>query len=345
MKKFAIVLLVLSLARVGVAYAETDTATGEAVAGTPTRLLSANQELVYVKGEDGQDGQDGADGQDGRDGINGVNGVNGLNGQDGAAGQSVQVTSFTGSEGPCTTGGMKAESAQGTSYICNGTSGKSVIAIPFTGEKGSCKNGGVEFFDNVSAQPVRICNGSDGANGANGATGQTGPAGTGGSGGSGGFTYAQGSVLVGACDKFVVIKPLRSFTRAGFVFSGFDIGDNTISVTDTSTTPSASLDGGLNSTCLGYKVTVEFFTDSTYPNAPYTSSDHIVCESKRTMTNYSANSSDTRRLSGGTYGSATSGDFECTADSSNADPSLRPKFALAYVNTADYSNLIGFQIG
>ncbi len=343
MKKFAIVLLVLSLARVGVAYAETDTATGEAVAGTPTRLLSANQELVYVKGEDGQDGQDGADGQNGRDGTNGVNGVNGLNGQDGAAGQSVQVTSFTGSEGPCTTGGMKAESAQGTSYICNGTSGKSVIAIPFTGEKGSCKNGGVEFFDNVSAQPVRICNGSDGFNGSNGKDG-TNTVSTGG-GPVGSFTYAQGSVLVGACDKFVVIKPLRSFTRAGFVFSGFDIGDNTISVTDTSTTPSSTLDGGLNSTCLGYKVTVEFFTDSAYPNAPYTSSDHIVCESKRTMTNYSANSSDTRRLSGGTYGSATSGDFECTADSSNADPSLRPKFALAYVNTADYSNLIGFQIG
>lgn len=344
MKKFAIVLLVLSLVRVGVAYAETDTATGEAVAGAPQQLLSANQALVFVKGENGADGQDGQDGQDGRDGINGVNGVNGQNGQDGAPGQDVVVTSFTGTKGTCTNGGLEAVSAQGTSYVCNGASGKSVIAIPFTGEKNQCKNGGIEFTDNNLTKSY-VCNGVDGANGANGAIGQTGAAGTGGSGGSGGFTYAQGSVLVGACDKFVAIKPLRSFTRVGFVFSGFDIGDNTITVTDTSTAPSTTLDGGLSSTCLGYKVTIEFFTDSAYQNAPYSSNDHIVCESKQTMTNYSANSSDTRRLTGGTYGSMTSGDFDCTADSSNATPSLRPKFALAYVNTADYSNLIGFQIG
>ncbi|MEY4291289.1 MAG: hypothetical protein RL130_1231 [Actinomycetota bacterium] len=333
MKKFAIVLLVLSLARVGVAYADTNTASNKAVTGSSGRLLSANQELVYVKGADGKDGQNGKDGQTGANGANGANG------------QNVVVTSFTGAKGTCTNGGLEAVSAQGTSYVCNGASGKSVIAIPFTGEKNQCKNGGIEFTDNNLTKSY-VCNGADGANGANGANGLNGTNGTGsGSGGAGGFTYAQGSVLVGACDKFVVIKPLRSFTRMGFAFTGFDIGDNTITVTDTSTAPSTTLDGGLSSTCLGYKVTIEFFTDSAYQNAPYSSNDHIVCVSKQTMTNYSANSSNTRTISGGTYGSATSGEFECTADSSNATPSLRPKFALAYVNTADYSDQIGFQIG
>jgi hypothetical protein len=335
MKKFAIVLLVLSLARVGVAYADTTTATSEAVTGSTTRLLNANQELVYVKGENGRDGAPG------RDGADGANGRDGATGPAGAAGAGVEVAAFTGAEGNCTNGGLKAISSTGTSYVCNGASGGSVIAFSFTGARGTCSNGGTEITDYTLTKSY-ICNGANGANGSNG-TNTTTTVTTGG--GSGGFTYAQGSVLVGACDKFVAIKPLRSFTRSGFVFSGFEIGDNSISVVDSSTTPSSTLDGGINGSCDGYKVTIEFFTDSAYSGAPYSNDDHIVCVSKQNMSGYPTNGSGTKYLSGGTFGTANSGDFECTADDSNATPSLRPKFPLAYINTADYSNQIGFQIG
>ena len=349
MKKFAILLLVLSLARVGVAYADTTTATSEAVTGSTTRLLNANQELVYVKGENGRDG---APGRDGADGANGRDGATGPAGAAGAAGAGVEVAAFTGAEGNCTNGGLKAISSTGTSYVCNGASGGSVIAFSFTGARGTCSNGGTEITDYTLTKSY-ICNGANGANGSNG-TNTTTTVTTGG--GSGGFTYAQGSVLVGACDKFVAIKPLKAFTRIdtstvpnkyGFTFSGFEFGDSNVQVWDSAT--AAFLDGGIDPLCNNFTVTIEFFTDSAYNNAPYQANDHIVCTSRLVLNdaNYSRSglNNGTKRLLGGTFGNSASGDFACKADSGGSSASSRPVFPLANVSTEDYTNAIGFQIG
>ena len=310
MKKFAIALLVLSLARVGVAYADTETTSSEATTGTSSILGNLNPTLYLLAGTDGQDGAPGAAGPQGEPGAQGPAGATGAQGPAGA----------TGAQGPA------------------GAAGQGVSLIPFDGAKGPCLNGGYEAP--TTQGTYYVCNGRNGANGANGTNTTTTTGG-----GSGGFTYAQGSVLVGTCDKFVSIKPLRSFTRSGFFFSGFNIGNDSVTVVDTSTTPSSTLSGGISSSCDGYKVTIEFFTDSAYSGAPYTNNDHIVCVSKQNMSGYPTNGSGTKELNGGTLGSANSGDFECAADSSSSTPSARPKFPLAYINTADYTNQIGFQIG
>lgn len=98
MKKLAILLLVLSLARVGVAFADTTTATGEAVTGLQTGVLTGDQLLYWVKGEPGANGLNGADGADGADGAPGIQGESGT---------SVTTTAFTGAGGPCTNGGIR----------------------------------------------------------------------------------------------------------------------------------------------------------------------------------------------------------------------------------------------
>jgi hypothetical protein len=133
----------------------------------------------------------------------------------------------------------------------------------------------------------------------------------------------------------------------GFGFSGFVIGDTGTVINDSSTT----LNGGISTSCDANPVLIEFFTDSAYTDAPYTANDHIVCTSRNTIGTYGSvtNGSRAVRFDGGTYKPANdpgrsaalgTGDFRCIADSAPNAP-----FALVYINTADYTNQIGFQIG
>ncbi len=325
MKKFAVILVILSLTRIGVAYADTTNGADSQnyFFGTKSAAANLNQVLALlvgpkgdpgpagVAGKDGLIGMDGKDGKDGKDGLNGLNGLDGAPGavgQPGAAGAGVLAVAFTGVQGGCVSGGVKFTDAAGkNTYACNGTNGT---------------DGGVGTQTTVT-QVV------------------TGPV--------SGYTYAQGAVLVGTCDSFVAIKPIRSFTRMGFGFAGFVIGDTGTVVNDSGTV----LNGGISTTCDTNPVKIEFFTDSAYPDAPYTANDHIVCTSKQTAGNYGAVTGGQRaiRFNGGTYRVPSdslrngpqglgSGDFECVADSApNAT------FALVYLNTADYTDKIGFQIG
>jgi hypothetical protein len=208
MKKFALILLVLSLTRIGVAYADTTNAANSQnyFFGTKSAAANLNQVLALlvgpkgdpgpagVAGKDGLIGMNGKDGKDGKDGLNGAPGVAGV------AGTGVLAVAFVGSQGTCTSGGVKFTDGEGTvTYACNGR------------------------------------NGLDGANGANGANGVNG-----GGGGGGSLTYGQGVVTVGACDAdgVVALDVQRKFNGTDFVFSQFSIGDSTI--TDGDADPACS---------------------------------------------------------------------------------------------------------
>jgi hypothetical protein len=277
MKKFAVILLVLSLTRVGVAYADSTNASNSQnyFFGTKSAAANLNQVLALlvgpkgdpgpagVAGKDGLIGMDGKDGKDGKDGLDGAPGAVGLPGAEGAG---VLAVAFTGYQGTCLSGGVKLTASDGTiSYVCNGL------------------------------------------NGANGANGATGPAGSGGGGGTGGFTYAQGE-LSGTCDDYIFIKPVREFTINGFIFAGFKIGDSRRpQVTGTTS------DGGVATGCLTQKVTFEFFTNKSYNLAKYSASDHIICVSNAVLSTYPIDGNGTISISGGTSGNASSDDFACTS--------------------------------
>ena len=326
MKKFAVILVILSLTRIGVAYADTTNGADSQnfIFGTKNSAANLNQVLALlvgpkgdpgpagVAGKDGLIGMDGKDGKDGKDGLNGINGLDGAPGavgQTGAGGASVLAVSFTGVQGGCTAGGVKFTDGAGKiTFACNGINGTD-------GQSGN--GGGTTTITNIVTGPVS------------------------------GYTYAQGAVLVGTCDSFVAIKPIRSFTRMGFGFTGFVIGDTGTVVNDSGTV----LNGGISTNCDTNPVLIEFFTDSAYADAPYTANDHIVCTSRNTIGSYGAvtNGSRAVRFDGGTYkvpsdpgrtAALASGDFSCVADSA---PSA--SFALAFLNTADYTDKIGFQIG
>ena len=280
MKKFALILLVLSLTRVGVAYADSTNSSNSQnyFFGTKSAAANLNQVLALLVGPKGdpgpagvagKDGLIGMDGKDGKDGKDGLDGAPGAVGAAGAPGAGVLAIAFTGNQGTCLSGGVKLTAADGTvSYVCNGR------------------------------------NGADGANGANGAQG---PAGTGGGNGTGGFTYAQGE-LSGTCDDYIFIKPVREFTLNGFVFAGFKIGDSRKpQVTGTTS------DAGVAAGCLPQTVTFQFFTNKSYNTAKYSANDHIVCVSNAALNTYPIDGNGTISLSGGTGGNANSDDFACTS--------------------------------
>jgi hypothetical protein len=209
MKKFAVILLVLSLTRIGVAYADSTNSSDSQnyFFGTKSAAANLNQVLALLVGPKGdpgpagvagKDGLIGMDGKDGKDGLDGAPGVVGAPGADGAPGASVLAVAFTGVQGPCTAGGVKFTDGAGTvTYTCNGR------------------------------------NGSDGA------TGATGPAGAGGTGTGGTLGYGQGEVSVTGCeaDNKMIVNFTRTFTGTDFVFNSFTIGNPTIT------------DGDIKDTC------------------------------------------------------------------------------------------------
>ena len=329
MKKFALLLLLVSLTRIGVAYADTTNSnSGDYLFNSQQAAANLNQVLALLVGPKGDPGPAGVAGKDGLIGINGVDGLpgapgaagqDGRNGVDGKDGVSVIATTFAGSRGTCTTGGTEFKDANGNlTYACNGANG---------------------------------ANGINGLNGLNGLNGADGAPGSGGGGSvGGGFTYAQGEMLAGACDKFVVVVPKRKYTLHGFGFESFSLGNNGIVKTDTSTVPSSTLSGGLADGCRSLLLTLEFFTKSAYaadaennppafPAAPYTNNDHITCVSRQTLQAYGS-------VGGGPYvlkdidssGTAGRDDFDCTND---AGQSLE----LIDLDTNDYTNRIGLSIG
>ena len=131
--------------------------------------------------------------------CNGANGTNGQDGQNGTNGSNatIQTTSFTGTQGSCSNGGVKVDvlidgvvQTGQTKYICNGVNGAdgqdgqngtngtngsntTIQTTAFDDAQGDCTNGGVkiEVLVNGSVDDTQtqyICNGANGTNGTNG---------------------------------------------------------------------------------------------------------------------------------------------------------------------------------
>lgn len=222
MKKLAVILVVLSLTRIGVAYADTNNAADSQnyFFGTKTASENLNQVLALLVGPKGEPGAAGVAGKDGLIGMDGQPGADGLPGAPGAVGA-------TGPVGPA---------------------GASVLSVAFTGAQGACQTGGVRFTDGAG-NITYSCNGLNGSNGATGATGATGPTGAAGSGSSGGGSigYGQGEVSVGACeaDNKMAVDFTRQFTGLDFVFTSFLLGN-------------AATDGNVSPTCVGQTLAFYF---------------------------------------------------------------------------------------
>lgn len=300
MKKFAVVLLVLSLTRVGVAYADSTNSSNSQNYFFGTKSASANLNqvlalLVGPKGDPGPAGVAGKDGLIGMDGKNGIDGKDGLNGAPGAVGAP-------------------------------GADGAGVLAVAFTGTQGTCNAGGVKLTASDGTLSY-VCNGRNGSDGANGATGATGAAGTGGGGGggAGSIGYGQGEFSVGACeaDNKIILGFTREFTGTDFVFKTFTVGNSTIT------------DGDIKNTCANkvmnfyMKIKTGTLINS---SGHYIAGDIVKC----TYTLPSAPG-------------WPAGNPQFTLDSGNTTcaTTRAPGTAVALdeINTADYTDKIGFEIG
>lgn len=215
MKKFAVILLVLSMTRIGVAYADSNSGSNsqDYFFGTKSAAANLNQVLALLVGPKGDPGPAGVAGKDGLIGMNGIDGKDGRDGLDGAPG---------------------AVGAPGVA----GAPGASVLAVAFTGVQGTCLTGGVKFTDGAGTVTY-ACNGRNGSDGANGAQGAQGPAGAGGTGTGGTIGYGQGEVSVTGCeaDNKMIVNFARQFTGTDFVFNSFTIGNPTVT------------DGDIKDTC------------------------------------------------------------------------------------------------
>lgn len=334
MKKFAVVLLILSLARVGVAYADTETASSDAYStGTSVAPTNANQILYFFRGADGTNGTPGADGRDGLDGKDGLDGANGVN---------VSTTAFTGEKGGCTTGGIQISSADSVTFVCNGANGSGVSQVAFTGTRGECRAGGVEFVAS-NGTISRVCNGTNGTDGASGGSGGgtniyntyvTGSDTT-----TGTLQYGIATLRVSACeaDGKIHMEPNREFNGSIFVFGSINLGTNDVSI----------VNGDIKSTCEGKTVSFYFTIKSSgvSTNAHYVANDVIAC--KRTLPAAGAwpanNGSwqftiDKNNSSCGKYGSLVGSTFTKVIS-----PTFN--FEMTDINTDDYTDKIGFEIG
>ena len=133
MKKIFMILVIISLTRVGVAYAADNAAGSQQnyfFGNTSQSAANLNQVLALLVGPKGDPGPAGVAGRDGFIGMNGKDGKDGLPGAPGAvgpaggAGAGIAIAQFTGTQGTCSNGGTKFIAGDGTTtYACNGTNG------------------------------------------------------------------------------------------------------------------------------------------------------------------------------------------------------------------------------
>lgn len=296
MKKAAFLLIILSLMRIGVVYADAADNTAknqDYFFGVKNASSNLNQVLALLVGPAGIPGPAGVAGKDGLIGMNGEPGLPGAPGAAGRDGVGVLAAAFTGAQGTCTAGGTRFVDAAGTTtYACNGAGG-----------------GGV---------------GPAGPAGPAGPQGPAGPAGTGGGGGGG---YGAGILGAGSCeeDNTIYIDLDRKFTGTKFVFDEIFVGKPSVT------------DADIDVNCATKEFTVTFTVRT--PTAPdtikgdptkYVAGDSIVC----TRTLPSATGWPTTD-----YQFAFGNDLSCTSDTTAT------VFRLNDIDTADTTDLIGFELG
>ena len=318
MKKLTIVLLLLSLTRIGVAYADTTnpSTSQDYFFGTKQAAANLNQVLALLVGPAGAPGPAGVAGKDGLIGLNGVDGldgapgaagVNGKDGVDGKDGISVASAAFTGAQGTCTNGGTKLTDATGTvTYICNGANGAP---------------------------------GPAGANGINGTNGING-----GSGGGGSLTYGQGIITVGACDTdgVVAFDVKRKYNGTDFVFSQFTVGDSRVTDGD--------VDAACNTLTFSIYITIAP-TVAVSSTRMYQPGDLIVCSKVITSAPWPTTNPQftfTDQLTPGICkisSRTTATSTYITNNSVSVLTTVGSTLAIEEISTADYTDQIGFSIG
>ena len=315
MKKLSLLLLLVSLTRIGVAYADTtNPATSQDYFfGTKQAAANLNQVLALLVGPKGDPGPAGVAG---KDGLIGLNGVDGLDGAPGVAG-------LNGKDG------------------VDGKDGVSVASAAFAGAQGTCTNGGTKFTDALGTITY-ACNGTNGAPGTPGTPGAPGaPGAPGGGSGGGSSNLGQGVLSITGCesDTVMTMMPTRKFTGSDFVFSSILLGDQSSST------------GRIENTCAGQTTSFYFSIDSTHTPASsaYAAGEIIKCSAiLPNVANWSSNSPwQYTFLPSAIWLGSNSGSTRPTYELRTRcykNSGAGSEIELDSINTKDYINGIGFEI-
>ena len=185
MKRIVTILLIISVTRIGVAYAA-DTTTGERnlffFGSSQKSSQNLNQVLALLVGPQGPPGPAGVAGKDGFVGMNGQDGKDGLPGAPGAVGPR-GATGATGATGAA------------------GAAGGTVAVVALASGDANCSNGGTKFIA-ADGTISYACNGSNGSGGSGGSIG-----------------YGTGEVSVGSCTDTATVTVASTFTGTDFVMN------------------------------------------------------------------------------------------------------------------------------
>ena len=311
MKKLVAILVILTFAKMGVAYADTNqplTIRSFFLGTSPSADANLNQVLALLVGPQGTPGAAGVAGRDGFVGMNGQDGRDGIDGAPGPIGpQGIQ--GIQGERG--LTGAAGADGARGPAGAA-GSSGATVLAVVVASGTSECSgNGGTKFV--TAGTTTYACNGV---------------AGSGGSGGSGGttFTFGQGQVQIGTCDADATV---------GFTFptrwSGTDFFLNQVKVT------------GVDGSCIGATLKLYFKIKASgtifVPSSNYSLGDFVICSHALSASEpgLAANPA-----------TLTTNEFVVTSNKScartNSAGTAQPDIQLGDIGTRDLSDWVGFEI-
>lgn len=210
MKRFAILLLVFAISKVGVALAAPingDSIQNFFLGNSFNKPATYNQVLALLIGPEGKPGPAGVAGRNGFNGINGLNGRDGIDGAPGPVGPQglIGPQGPVGPQGPAGPQGEKGDTgpagAPGAAGAPgpSGVAGQSVVITELPVGDSNCRNGGSKF--QVGSSITFACNGSA----------------TGGSGSS--SSFGGGILELTSCDDLVSFNLDTSFKNSFFLDS------------------------------------------------------------------------------------------------------------------------------
>jgi len=304
-KKLLIIVLLLSLTRMGFAYADSNqpiTIRNFFLGSTPSSNSNVNQVLALLVGPRGVPGPAGVAGRDGFVGMNGQDGKDGLPGAPGPVGPQGPAGAI-GPQGPA--GAIGPQGPAGAP----GVVGTTVLAVAIAEGTSECSGlGGSKFV--TGGTTTYACNGSSGSGGSGGTT----------------FTFGQGRVQIGTCD---------GDAEVGFTFptrwSGEDFFLNRVSVS------------GVDGRCIGatLKIYLKIKSSGTIfaPSVGYGLGDVLVCSHDLLASEPGLGANPTTRTDNQF---SISGSSTCshTDSSGNSLASIQ----LGAISTRDLGNWVGFEI-
>lgn len=305
MKKFAILLLIFSISKVGVTLAAPingNSIQSFFLGNSFNKPSSYNQVLALLIGPTGKPGPAGVAG---RDGFNGINGLDGRNGIDGAPGP-VGPQGAIGPQGPQGPAGAKGEKgdkgesgAPGTAGAPGaagpaGVPGQSVVITSLSSGDTNCPNGGSKF--QVGTTITFACNGSNST-------------GTGSS-----SSFGSGTLELTRCDDVVAFSLNTNFNNNFFM--------NSVRISQVS------------KNCNDLTLTMVFQILNPKPSSAsgYEANDKIYCE--KTLSGGDSASENNSFLMTSTA--------NCRVQ--KPDLTFRSPITLASIVASDFDSIVGFQI-